>query len=218
MYIYIAQLDDCLCNMTANVFNIVSNSTKKYINKKIHEKDRYRTIIAEVLLKMIFLDKLNLSKVTFDRTCFGLLCNDNEKYHFSISHSQNYIIVVASEYKVGIDIQYMDYKMLKIAKRFFFAEEINYIYQFEKPIIERFYEVWTKKESCYKYNNHKLGYSFLGINTMDNKKCPGKYNTVVFRDEYMLTICSSKIIENLEECIFIIPSFAINDFINKNKG
>ncbi|CCL50723.1 putative 4'-phosphopantetheinyl transferase sfp [Clostridioides difficile T6] len=214
MYIYIAKLDDCLVNVSKRVFNIISYNTRIYIKGKYLEKDRYSTMISEILVRMIYRDRLNLSEVTFDRNNFGLFCSNNENYNISISHSGNYIVAVVSEYEVGIDIQYMDCNMLDIAKRFFFVEEVSYIYKCQKGIKNRFYEVWTKKESCYKYNKFKLNCNFLEINTINDKRFLNKCSTLVFDRDYMISICSDKIIKNIKEDILFISSHEINDYIN----
>lgn len=215
MYIYITKVDDCMVNLSKTIFSVLSNNSKQYISRKYLEKDRYNTMISEILVRMIYKDRLNLSEVTFDRNKFGLFCNENNNYKISISHSGNYVIAVVSEDEVGVDIQYMDHNMLKIAKRFFYIEEVTYIYKFKKGLIKRFYEVWTKKESYYKCNKYKLNCSFLEINTITNKKFPNKYSTTIFDKDYMITICSDKTIENISKYIFFISSHEINDYLSK---
>ncbi len=220
-YIYVASLSDCICNISNDIFDVVSRSSREYIYRKKQIKDRYRTVIAEVLLKMIFIDKLNLCKTYFYRTKRGVLFSRNcENHFFSISHSENYIIVIVSVFEVGIDIQYMNSNMLKIAKRFFYPGEIDYIYEFEKEIKNRFYEIWTKKESYYKYIGHKLYKSILEIDTTCdkmnfNKNIVKEYKTIIFKNDYMLTVCSSEVINNLKDEICFIKSFEINEFIKK---
>ena len=144
-YVYVASLNDCINNVSSKAFELLANSSKAYVYKKIQKKDQYRTAIAEILLKMIFINELNLRGIYFDRTRGGVLFSKNWKnYFFSISHSENYIIVIVSNFKVGIDIQFMNKNMIKIADRFFYPEEIEYVYRIEEKIEEHFYEVWTK--------------------------------------------------------------------------
>ena len=164
---------------------------------------------------MIFINELNLRGIYFDRTRGGVLFSKNWKnYFFSISHSENYIIVIVSNFKVGIDIQFMNKNMIKIADRFFYPEEIEYVYRIEEKIEEHFYEVWTKKESYYKYMNHKLHSNFLSINTMqDVGRTMEKFNTIIVKDNYMLTICTTEVITDLKNKICFISSFEINNFI-----
>ena len=214
-YVYVASLNDCINNVSSKAFELLANSSKAYVYKKIQKKDQYRTAIAEILLKMIFINELNLRGIYFDRTRGGVLFSKNWKnYFFSISHSENYIIVIVSNFKVGIDIQFMNKNMRKIADRFFYPEEIEYVYRIEEKIEEHFYEVWTKKESYYKYMNHKLHSNFLSINTMqDVGRTMEKFNTIIVKDNYMLTICKTEVITDLKNKICFISSFEINNFI-----
>ncbi|ETT13588.1 4'-phosphopantetheinyl transferase family protein [Fusobacterium sp. CM21] len=214
-YVYVASLNDCINNVSSKAFELLANSSKAYVYKKIQKKDQYRTAIAEILLKMIFINELNLRGIYFDRTRGGVLFSKNWKnYFFSISHSENYIIVIVSNFKVGIDIQFMNKNMIKIADRFFYPEEIEYVYRIEEKIEEHFYEVWTKKESYYKYMNHKLHSNFLSINTMqDVGRTMEKFNTIIVKDNYMLTICTTEVITDLKNKICFISSFEINNFI-----
>ena len=214
-YVYVASLNDCINNVSSKAFELLANSSKAYVYKKIQKKDQYRTAIAEILLKMIFINELNLRGIYFDRTRGGVLFSKNWKnYFFSISHSENYIIVIVSNFKVGIDIQFMNKNMIKIADRFFYPEEIEYVYRIEEKIEEHFDEVWTKKESYYKYMNHKLHSNFLSINTMqDVGRTMEKFNTIIVKDNYMLTICTTEVITDLKNKICFISSFEINNFI-----
>src|SRR3712207_1429872 len=218
-YVYVASLNDCINNVSSEVFELLSNSSKAHVYKKIQRKDQYRTAIAEILLKMIFINELNLRKIYFSRTRDGVLFFKNwENYFFSISHSENYIVVIVSNFEVGIDIQFMNKNMIKIANRFFYPEEIEYVYRTEEKIEEHFYEVWTKKESYYKYMNHKLHSNFLSINTMQDigssdKRAMGKFNTIIIKNNYMLTICATEVITDLENKIYFVPSFELNNFI-----
>ena len=214
-YVYVASLNDCINNVSSKAFELLANSSKAYVYKQIQKKDQYRTAIAEILLKMIFINELNLRGIYFDRTRGGVLFSKNWKnYFFSISHSENYIIVIVSNFKVGIDIQFMNKNMIKIADRFFYPEEIEYVYRIEEKIEEHFYEVWTKKESYYKYMNHKLHSNFLSINTMqDVGRTMEKFNTIIVKDNYMLTICTTEVITDLKNKICFISSFEINNFI-----
>ena len=65
-YVYVASLNDCINNVSSKAFELLANSSKAYVYKKIQKKDQYRTAIAEILLKMIFINELNLRGIYFD--------------------------------------------------------------------------------------------------------------------------------------------------------
>src|SRR3712207_7753969 len=89
-YVYVASLNDCINNVSSEVFELLSNSSKAHVYKKIQRKDQYRTAIAEILLKMIFINELNLRKIYFSRTRDGVLFRSEE--HTSELQSRQYLV------------------------------------------------------------------------------------------------------------------------------
>lgn len=73
-------------------------------------------------------------------------------FHFNISHSGKYIICGTSDKPVGVDIEEMKpIEYATLTKEFFSQPEIEYILNgHETNPLERFYEIWTLKESYLK--------------------------------------------------------------------
>lgn len=70
-------------------------------------------------------------------------------YHISLSHSFDYAAVMISKKKpVGIDIEKIEQKVERIAKKFMRPEEMAFIKPEHK--IEQLYACWCAKESVYK--------------------------------------------------------------------
>jgi 4'-phosphopantetheinyl transferase len=80
---------------------------------------------------------------------------DCPNIHFSLSHSNKIIIIIFSDFDIGIDIEDLKFrkesmeKLKKISKRFFHSDEIKILDNAEN-FIKTFYEIWTKKESYLK--------------------------------------------------------------------
>ena len=70
--------------------------------------------------------------------------------HFNLSYSDAYIACAVSDVPVGVDIEVMKPRSMKIAHRFFTPYELAYITAIEAEKLVRFYEIWTKKESAIK--------------------------------------------------------------------
>lgn len=110
--------------------------------------DKKRCILAEVLL--------NKALKCFDINKYELVYNENNKpyikdanIYFNISHSGDYVVVIAADTEVGIDIQKINGLKLNVAQKCFHENEYKNIIN-EKDISKQtdlFYEYWTKKEA-----------------------------------------------------------------------
>ncbi len=72
---------------------------------------------------------------------------------FNLSHSGNYIVLAAGKEPVGIDIEKMDPKRLKVAARVLTEEESDWVCHDPR---RRFFTVWTFKESLLKTTGEGL--------------------------------------------------------------
>ncbi len=78
--------------------------------------------------------------------------------HISISHSNEFSAIAISEQKVGLDIEKLKGKILKIASRFMDTSHLEGLSEEEK--IKKATVVWGIKESIFKIKN-EAGISFL---------------------------------------------------------
>lgn len=119
----------------------------------------------------------------------GLRYKENKPFadncFVSISHSGDMVAICKSDNPVGIDIEFIDrerdYK--KIAKRFYQGKELDYVGDFS---LERFYEIWTKKEAYAKIDGNGIieihkGFDVLSVDGYT-------FETEILGD-YALSIC-----------------------------
>lgn len=109
----------------------------------------------------------------------------DSKLNYSISHKNKYIIAIVSNEEIGIDMEIInDKNRLKIADKYFFKQEIDYINLastiFEKNV--RFLELWTKKEAYIKRYGLNLSY----INRINSLK-EDIFTTRI--DDLIISIC-----------------------------
>ncbi len=83
----------------------------------------------------------------------------------SISHSGDVVAVVKSDVPVGIDAEKLDTErdFKRLSKRFFSPAEQEYFLKRESA--ERFYEIWTRKESYCKISGEGLDLILKGLDT-----------------------------------------------------
>lgn len=78
----------------------------------------------------------------------------NHPHHISLSHSYNYAAVMISKTKkVGIDIEMIKDKIVRVQQKFMSAQELNFIQ--EENRIAHLYVCWCAKEALYKLNGKK---------------------------------------------------------------
>lgn len=125
------------------------------ILKYFNEADKKRSLMSELLIRKAASDKLCIptKRVNISYNPYGKPYIDNERYFkFNISHSESYVVIAISNYKVGIDVEMNKKTDIAIAKRFFTKNEYQYIKSFitESDRINAFYMIWTLKESYVK--------------------------------------------------------------------
>ena len=85
---------------------------------------------------------------------------------FNISHSYEKVVLALSDEEIGIDIEKILNPNLKIIDRFFTEMEKKYIFMDNNyiKIKERFYIIWTLKESYLKYKGTGLSEKLSSFN------------------------------------------------------
>jgi 4'-phosphopantetheinyl transferase len=73
---------------------------------------------------------------------------NNSAIHFSISHTSDYIAIVIDNEEIGIDIEYIRKHKQAVARRFFTAEENEYLFSLPNQDFDiAFTKLWTLKEA-----------------------------------------------------------------------
>ena len=107
--------------------------------KYVKEEDTLRSITGSLLIKK-YAGGLDGIKYDF----YGKPCKDN--YYFSLSHSNDYVVLGVSDSEIGVDIEMKRSRNPKLA---------DYVFSdLEKAALKEemdFYRFWTSKESLVKY-------------------------------------------------------------------
>ena len=178
------------------------------INESLHDLES-KVILSEDSLKLLNQKKSEIHKKQFlaIRNIFKFLCFEDKdlKYdksgkpifsqnkRLSISHSGNYAAVIISSHSVGIDIEKINNKAIKIKDKFLDIE-LNYPQELNNQISLVY---WNIKESIYKA---------VGITGIDFKK-----NILALPLDINATKCKSWYVNNDD-----IYSFETHFRISKN--
>ncbi len=178
------------------------------INESLHDLES-KVVLSEDSLKLLNQKKSEIHKKQFlaIRNIFKFLCFEDKdlKYdktgkpifsqnkRLSISHSGNYASVIISDHSVGIDIEKINNKAIKIKDKFLDIE-LNYPQEINNQISLVY---WNIKESIYKV---------VGIAGVDFKK-----NILALPLDINATKCTSWYVNNDD-----IYSFETHFRISKN--
>ncbi|MAZ56086.1 MAG: hypothetical protein CMP54_03745 [Flavobacteriales bacterium] len=151
-------------------------------------KRRKQNISARLILNMLAKKK---EIISYSKN--GTPKSNLFKY-ISISHSNKYCILIASNVNIGVDIQYINPNIEKISDKFLNSIEKNRINK-KNPIHEMHF-IWCAKESIYKTLNNvpcsfKKNIEIEAIN--DNMKTIGYYKNNNTRTTYNIEY---KLLEN----------------------
>ncbi len=134
------------------LYALVPARRQEKINKISLAKDKRLSLGAEILLKKALSD---IGVIDYE-FCFGkngkpFIKGDGNIY-FNLSHSWGRVMCAISQKEVGCDVEKVRNVDLKVAKRFFFAEEYQTISEQITPEAQRemFFRFWTMKESFMK--------------------------------------------------------------------
>jgi len=206
MKIYAVKILDISESELNNLTKYIDVEKKYKINKFINKKDKIRSLISEILIRNIIFENLNINNrdIIFEK-------NEQEKPHlrgypnfnFNLSHSGDFVVCAIDNKPIGIDIEKIESIDHKgIAQSFFSKDEYDFISKGDlQAQVDKFYEIWTLKESYIKADGRGLTIplkSFsINIDEYENielitenelKKC--NFKNFNIESEYKMAVCS----------------------------
>jgi 4'-phosphopantetheinyl transferase len=123
------------------------------VRKLVHARSRYVSIEAGFLLQGMAESELCIKPADIQ-----IIRGENGKpslagypdFYFNISHSGEYVVMAYGNVPVGVDVEQLRDKETRVAERCFTKEEFSYISQTDDKYGERFFKIWTMKESYLK--------------------------------------------------------------------
>ena len=186
-----------LSTVDENVFRtllpLASPERRERATRYLREEDARRCIIADGLLRYALKQAFQTDRVPLATTPSGKPfvpnCND---FHFNLSHSGRWVVIAWGQAPVGIDVETikMDDSKLRLAQRFFHPEENAYLLDASaQEQANRFFEIWTKKESYLKYLGTGIDRALSSFSVLHPKDTA--FFTQVLEDA-VLTLCAQE--------------------------
>lgn len=186
---------------------------KRFIENKVDisvfSKDQ--KIYSQFIRYFVFENFFGISPVFSTKNSKPYLTNSD--LFFNISHTQDAIVMVVANCEIGVDLEVSNQKrnVLRIAKRYFAADEYNYLVQSEQ-LNKDFYTLWTLKEAQVKRSSLGIARELSEAVFYKNKNqqwFSKKYSndfTTYFYDDLVMSVCCDNIIQKQ------VDFFEIEDF------
>ncbi|MBR7796320.1 4'-phosphopantetheinyl transferase superfamily protein [Agaribacter marinus] len=197
------------------LLSILPYEKQKRINRFKFVKDAERSLVAELLIRYL----LNIKGFTNGEIHFQLnpsgkpFLQNVPNIAFNLSHSENWVVCALDKTPVGIDVEHVQSIDLQLANQFFTDVECHYIFSNSSAQLDRFYEIWTMKESYIKARGHGLSIPLdsFSITALNNKfkievhNTISKYNVKLMTvdPKYKLALCSMS--NNTPAPVTVIP-------------
>jgi len=179
------------------LFSLVSPEKQERIKRFRNFQDAQNCLLGDILARVEICRAtgFNNKQLEFTTNSYGKPClTSNPQVYHNISHAGPYITCVIDDEPVGIDIELIKPIDMKIAKRFFAPNETTYILSAPNNIqIQRFFEIWTKKESRIKWEGTDLLKHLPSFNVLNTpKQSKTFYHRVYSNKKAICHVCSNK--------------------------
>jgi len=159
-------------------------------------RDASNALLGDILARIEICRVTGLinKQLEFSANAYGKpFLKNNTHIHYNISHAGHYVALAISNQPVGIDIEVIKHIDLKIAERFFAPDEAIYVLSMQDDShTQRFFEVWTKKESRIKWEGRGLSKELPSFSVFDLGEQETVFYHQVFRNsEAICYLCSN---------------------------
>lgn len=168
------------------LYDLATPERKKQADRYLRQEDKLRCVTADALLRTA----LGTADYRIQKNdCGKPYVQDCEGFCYNLSHSGRYVVIAWGNTEVGVDVQQHEagIKMDALAARFFTPDERAYA----DRNAQRFYEVWTKKESYLKYIGQGLHKDLRSFSVLTPEPTV-RYMYRMLEGEYSLSLCTTE--------------------------
>ncbi len=171
------------------LYERASEERKRRANRYLRKEDKLLCVTADALLKTA----LGTNEFQIQKNEYGKpYIKERNDFYYNLSHSGKYAVIAFGNSEVGVDIQQHrgGTDMRLIAEQCFARDEKDYVWQSDQQSEERFYEIWTGKESYLKYIGKGLRKNMQSFSVLDRKR--EREIRLLHPDEgYSLSLCTT---------------------------
>lgn len=209
--IYILNINEyCKDSLLTEKFELwLTDEKREKIHRYINKRDYMRSLLADVLVRVILSRILGKSpeKIEFWYNEYGKpYVKGRGGIFFNVSHSEDYVVSVVSEYECGIDIEKKHNMDMSFAESIFTAKEHEYLKGFaSRDFNTMFYKIWTLKEAYVKYMGKGLSLPFDGFSFVNEEnEFPThafdksiRFSQIDIKGDYIISVCGKYEFKNI---------------------
>ena len=172
-----------------------SPERKAKADRYLRQEDKVRCVVADALLRHAIAQTLPLADYRIHTDENGKPHLEGvEGFHFNLSHAGSYVAIAYGDAPVGLDVeQYRtDADIDALSKRFYTPDEQRSLDQTPPDQHrERFFQIWTAKESILKYWGTGLRRSLDSFSTLTAQQTLGIHLHHIPLDGHCMTLCTT---------------------------
>lgn len=141
----------------------ISGERKNRIGKFFRDRDKIRSLVAELLLKHMIgtIYDMDMTRFKFGVEKYGKPYLIDSGLKFNISHSGDYVVCAVGDSETGVDVEKIGKTELPEIYSVFSSSEIIMVKELPPDMqADMFYRIWTLKESYVKKTGDGLHRSF----------------------------------------------------------
>lgn len=180
----VARVDDAAY---ARLYAAASADRRAKADRYRLRADRVRCVAAEALLRRA----LGRSDFTVEQAPGGKpRIRDAAGFFYNLSHAGDWVVIAWGGSEVGVDVERvcMDEAKAGIARRHFTPDEREYVFSEPEGTGERFFRIWTGKESYLKYLGTGLTKRLDSFSVLDLPDV--RFHHTPLPGGYCLTLCT----------------------------
>ena len=133
-----------------------------------HRKDQMAHLCSAIIPKALGISLgYYTAKDDISRGQYGKPYIASSMYEFNVSHSGNYMVITYNTKSIGIDIEETTGYDDEVMKSCFSEDEGNYVlFAVEEEKNNRFTDIWTAKESYFKYLGYGIGDTMSSVSVI----------------------------------------------------
>lgn len=144
-----ADLSDANEDIYRRLYHRASPERRARANRFRCREDALRCVAAGALLRHVLSEDFRIETGPGGKPFLP----DQPDMHFNLSHSGNWVVIAWGSSEVGVDVESLRRlpRIDALIRRYCSKEEMAYILEDSNHREQRFFEVWTGKESILKY-------------------------------------------------------------------
>lgn len=177
------------------LYHQASPDRKAKADRYLRQEDKLRCVVADALLRQAIMKTLSITDYQTQTDENGKPhLKDVEGFHYNLSHAGSYVAIAYGDTPVGLDVeQYRtDSNIDALSKRFYTADEQRSLSQTPPDQRrERFFQIWTAKESILKYWGTGLRRSLDSFSTLTAYQAFGLHLHHIPLNGHCITLCTT---------------------------